>query len=356
VHTVSNPGQGSSVEAWARARLANPLLAESVRGPLEQLVAALEAERQPRDSVFLTVVIRTQARRWEQLQDALLCLAAQTDGDFEVLLMLHEVDELQTERVSELLRSYPNSFAERIRVIAVSGGGRTRPLVEAVGHARGDYLAFFDDDDLLMGHWVASFRKLAEQAPGQLIRANVAVQMNRSETWSDGTDGQRTVSLATAEYAKTFNFAQNLERNHTPFMGFAFPRSFFFTWGEQFDEELPVCEDWDIVMRAALLLGVASSDQLTAIYRQWESAVTSYTSHDEKEWQSAEARVCQKLDEAPFFAPVGGASAVREVAGDFRKNEARLVELHTSVITSSSWKITEPLRSATQKIRSIRKR
>ena len=267
--------------------------------------------------------------------------------------MLHEVDAARAEQVHNLVRSYPASFAKRVRLFGVSGGSRTRPLSESVQHARGSYLAFFDDDDLLMGNWVEAFRVEAERAPGQLVRVNVAVQLNELETWTDGSSGQRTVGVASAEYARTFNFADNIERNHTPFMGFAFPRSFFGFWGEEFDEDLPVCEDWDVVMRAALLLGVASSEQLTAIYRQWEGAQTSYTSHDELEWREAEAVVLRKINEAPFFAPANGADHVLEMAGRFRANELAIMEERHKLLNSVSWRMLGPVRFVLRGVRKV---
>lgn len=343
----------SSVEAWARGRLAVPGLAVTLRATLNTLVEELEASRNLSTPHFLSVVIRTQAKRWEQLQDAILCLAGQTDQDFEVILMLHDVSDERASRVEALVGAYPSEFVTRVRLIRVSGGGRTRPLAASVDHVRGAYVAFFDDDDLLLGNWVEAFHNAAEQSPGQLIRANVATQLNRIETWPGGAIGQRTVGVATAEYAKHFNLIDHLERNHTPFMGMAFPRTFFSEWGERFDEELPVCEDWDIALRAAGLLGVHSSEELTAIYRQWEDAQTSYTHHQIEEWRDAENRVRDKIDALPFFAPRGSISDALEVLGRERKVEHLLGSRLHEVLSSSSWRVTSPVRSVVRRLNSL---
>lgn len=341
----------SNVELWARERLAAPGISDSLRSAIARLAEELETERLREHDTFLSVVIRTQAKRWEQLQDALLCLNAQTDQDFELLLMLHEVDAETERRIRELVDLYPSAFASRVRLIAVRGGGRTRPLAASLEHIRGEYVAFYDDDDLLMADWVEAFHQGARRAPGQVIRSNVAVQANRAEEWTDGSRGQRTVGLATAEYLRGFDLLEHLERNHSPFMGLAFPSSFFLQWGERFDEELPVCEDWDVLMRAAKLVGVTSVPELTAIYRQWDDVATSYTRHDEEEWRAAEARIRNRLDASPALLSAGfvrryldALAAEREITADLGKQLA-------GVLDSTMWRATAPVRGLLGRLR-----
>ena len=45
------------------------------------------------DTPFLSVIIRTQGKRFEALKEALLCLEAQTDDRFEVHLILHKATD-----------------------------------------------------------------------------------------------------------------------------------------------------------------------------------------------------------------------------------------------------------------------
>lgn len=356
VHTDSELlPQISSAEAWARGRLEVPGVSVDLADALTRLVQVLEDERIRSAQVFLSVVIRTQARRWEQLQDALLCLAAQTDQDFEVLLMLHTVDADQRDRVRALVDNYPAEFAGKVRLIDVQGGGRTRPLSVSLDHACGDYIAFYDDDDLLMADWVEAFHEGARRAPGQAIRANVATQLNLTEEWTDGSAGQRTIGVTKAEYAKRFNLVDHLQRNHTPFMGVAFPVAFFRFWGESFDEDLPVCEDWDVVVRAAGLVGMHSINELTAIYRQWEQAQTSYTRHDKQEWRAAEDRVRAKIDSLPFFAREGSIVDVLEVLEREHQMANALGEELNQVLHSTTWRAMAPVRALVERVQRRRR-
>jgi len=92
---------------------------------------------------LLSVVMRTQLRRPEALRDALLCLAAQTDGRFELLLVAHDVDSAGVESV---LRDQPHWLRERTRVLTARGGTRSRPLNVGFSAARGSHVAVLDDD------------------------------------------------------------------------------------------------------------------------------------------------------------------------------------------------------------------
>ena len=49
------------------------------------------------DAPFLSVVMRTQGKRTNALKEALLCLNAQTDQDFEVIVMASDVYKRQAQ-------------------------------------------------------------------------------------------------------------------------------------------------------------------------------------------------------------------------------------------------------------------
>lgn len=350
VATASEASLTTNVLSWVRGRLEAPDLDESIRGALEVVAMRIESSMGAERDVFLSVVIRTQLRRWEQLRDGLLSLAAQTDRDFEVLVMLHQVSNAAEARLRGILEQYPREFADKVRLVHVQGGGRTRPLSVSLDHIRGRYVSFFDDDDLLMAHWIESFRRGAEAAPGRVIRSNVAIQRNSAEIWGERS-GQRTTSVISNEYAPQFNFLDNVERNHTPFMGIAFPREVFTLWGERFDESLPVCEDWDMILRAVTIAGVHSVDDMTAIYRQWEGVDTSYTAHDREEWLTAERQVREKLEKYAFLMQENSVDSIVEVLNRERKVRNDLERQLNDVLGSTTWRVFEPLRTIVRSLR-----
>ena len=290
---------------------------------------------------FLSVLLRTQGQRIEPLKDALLCLSGQTDEDFEVILIDHAAPPEAAAEVRRIVDQQRPSFRDRITVVEVQGGSRARPLNVAVGAARGRYIAVYDDDDLVFGNWVEEFHKASERGDGRLIRSIVATQQVRPETWSSGAIGFRSLNWPKAEYAKTFDQLAHLRSNHSPFMSWAFPSILFSKFGLEFDEKLSVCEDWDMILRGSLLCGVDQADALTAVYRRWEGASSSYTIHSTDAWRQSEARVIHKLNRGSVIFPAGTIEQIRSLIGS--DESARQLQL---VMGSWSWRLTKPIRLA----------
>src|SRR6201999_4060777 len=102
----------------------------------------------------------------------------------------------------------------------------------------------------------------------------------------------------------------HLVENHSPPCGLAFPRSAFRDLGITFDENLPVLEDWDVLLQAAMFCGVVNTAEVTSVYRWWPKADCSLQRHSKLEWQSARSAVVRRMDSAPFILPSGGGSQI----------------------------------------------
>lgn len=254
---------------------------------------------------FLTVLLRTQGKRMEPFMDALLCLQAQTVQDFEVIVLEHDAAPEASTAVRAAVDDLPEEFRDRVRVVEVVGGTRANPLNAGLEAAEGNYVAVYDDDDLLLGDWVERFQEQGRRNPGRLLRAVVANQQVARERWTGARDGFRTLSWPAPEWPQTFDILQHLLVNYSPFMSWAFPRDLFARYGLRFDEELEVCEDWDLILRAALLCGVDEVPALTSIYRRWTDSESSYTAHSAEAWREAEQRVIDRIDERVYLMPPG---------------------------------------------------
>lgn len=259
---------------------------------------------------FLSIIMRTQGKRTEALQEALLCLYAQTDMDFEVCLMAHQVSERGMADITEVVERMPMSFQKKIRVIPVNYGGRTAPLSEGFLAAAGEYTAAFDDDDLVFEHWVETFHEMAREHGGKVLHAYCVQQKWLKQTSPYGDICYTAAGRLQNEYCTPFDFIRQLCGNFCPIHSVAFPSAAYQKMGFRFDESFDVLEDWDFLSRTTLACGVEEREELTSLYRIWENAENSRSLHEEEIWEKNREKVLRKLDEQPLTLPEGSASKI----------------------------------------------
>jgi hypothetical protein len=261
---------------------------------------------------FLSVIVRTQGRRLMTLEDNLTSLAAQTNRDIEVIVCCHDTADEDFAAVNEVMGRLPRWLVDRSRAIRVEGGGRARPLQVGVAEATGRYVAFLDDDDLALCHWVDEFAKLVKLHPGAVARAGCATHSIDEETWDCGT-GYTQIGPTTTPYPLEFDLVAHLVGNRTPNCSVAIPRSCFTDLGMSFDDELPVLEDWDMLLNAALLCGVASTPEVTSLYRRWKQGYASHIEHPEETWDLTTWSIRARFDARPVLVPPGSVSRLTQM-------------------------------------------
>ncbi len=329
------------------------VLHESVVAKTRLKNAVVDEPSTPRPT--LSVVIRTQGRRPTELREALLCLAAQTVDDFEVIVVGHDLDTLAVELVRALIDDTVPSLRSRISFISANGGTRARPLNVGFDQARGAYVSAFDDDDLVFAHWAATFVEIASAAGGRVIRARCVWQEAEIAT-IHGTVATTAVNAAGLPYDEAFSIVRHIWSNETPFMSVAFPRSLHAAGIVRFDEQLSTLEDWDYLLQVTSLTGVVDSDEVTSLYRRWVNAPNAVATHDEQEWVDNLGRLEEKLDARTIVLPAGETSVIRallsqSVLGDGGESRRRvpteaLREEALSLVRSRSWRWTHPFRRA----------
>ena len=255
------------------------------------------------DHPFLTVITRTQGKRPEMLRETLLCLSAQIDTDFELLLIGHKLTDEGHELVEQILSEQPASFRAQIRFIELNEGKRATPLNVGFARAHGDYVAILDDDDLVFDDWVEGFHKAAEGNEGSILHAQVLTQTWRTFTADETPGALISVGSYGTEYCVDFEPIQQMESNHCPLNGLAFPVFFFHKLGLIFDETLTTTEDWDFFMRTSFLSGVTDVGHPTCIYRLWENTDNSYVVHKQWEWQENYDLIQNKYAAMPVLLP-----------------------------------------------------
>ncbi len=253
---------------------------------------------------FLTIITRTQGNRPEMLQEALLSLAAQSDEDFELILIGHKVTEEQDAELKGILAAQPASLQSKIRYMTLDHGNRTTPLNFGFAHAHGAYVAVLDDDDIVFDHYVESFHKASEKGYGTLLHAYVLLQPWKTLETEHGL-ALYSAGAPLDPYCKDFHMVRQFEDNNCPLMGIAFPSVYFQKYGIIFDESCAVREDWDYIMRLASLVGVTDIPEATAIYRSWQNALNSAAVHNTQEWDNNYAFLSERFRQMPVLIPQG---------------------------------------------------
>ena len=116
-------------------------------------------------------------------------------------------------------------------------------------------------------------------------------------------------------YAATFDFIDHLRSSQTPLHTTAFPNELFRSLGLRYNPDLPVYEDLDLLLRAAALCGVVSTEAITAVYRRWDDSEATIHAVPWREWEIAKHRILHDLDRQPLLLPEGSASRLFHLAG-----------------------------------------
>jgi glycosyltransferase involved in cell wall biosynthesis len=135
-----------------------------------------EMDREP--ALVSAITIFLNAERF--LAEAIESVLAQTYGRWELLL----VDDGSTDRSTEIARRYAAAHPDRIRYLEHAGHenrGMSASRNLGLRHARGDYVAFLDADDV----WLPE--KLARQTAILDAHPTVAMVYGRTEFWYSWT-------------------------------------------------------------------------------------------------------------------------------------------------------------------------
>jgi glycosyltransferase involved in cell wall biosynthesis len=183
---------------------------------------------------FFSVIIPVYNRA-RTLQAALESVRAQSFQDFEILV----VDDGSRDNP----RAVADAFGDaRIRFIRQdnAGGGAARNT--GIDHARGDFLAFLDSDDIFLPDHLANMHALLRGTTGQAGYARVRVDRGAGRIFL-----KPPRAIAPGEDMATYLLC---DRGFTPTSTIVAPRDA--AARIRFDEHLRVAEDTDFAIRLAL--------------------------------------------------------------------------------------------------------
>lgn len=280
---------------------------------------------------FLSIVMRTQGRRIQELREALLCLSAQSCQDFEVLVVAHRTNLAEQKAVEVVIDDQPPALRERIRLVLLDRGRRSAPINAGIEAATGRYVAIFDDDDVVMGDWVKEFLDAEREHGGRILRT-IALKQGAAVDTVRGLPGIRSTTAPEAAYDSDFSLAGHLVANQSPPIGWIFPRSLATHFGLSYDDSMTTTEDWEFLLRAAQIAGVTDIGRGTAIYRWWETRESSRTAHPVDEWAQNQREIERRIDSRPFLLPPGETRQLRNDLLELKelRKQARRMQRHIS--------------------------
>lgn len=209
--------------------------------------------RMPKVSIIIPVY---NGERY--LAETLQSVAAQTEEDWEVIAVNDGSNDGSLAILEEAVRNDPG----RVRVITISNGGVSRARNHGVREARGEYIAFLDQDDL----W------LPEKLHLQLdqFRSDRSLGISYTNESIINSQGilvkERALSLD-GRKNRGWVFRYLIFNNFIPVSSIMIKKDVFDTIGG-FDTRYALAEDYDFLLKAVRIVPVDFIDKPLVLYRE----------------------------------------------------------------------------------------
>lgn len=220
---------------------------------------ALESGDLPEPPPKVTVVTRTHGPKIGILGEAMASVLNQSYPNIE-----HIVVEDRTDFARGLVEEAAAAYGRDIRYLKSPGEGRSSAGNFGLASARGDYMMFLDNDDLLFGDHVELLLR-ALHGQDRHAAAFALGWMVETEFGEDGSYVER--AHGTPELHRVgFDRERLLNMNFMPIQCVLFRRRVYEAEGG-FDETIDHLEDWNLWARYALHGDFVYVPKLTSMYR-----------------------------------------------------------------------------------------
>jgi hypothetical protein len=301
-----------------------------------------------------------------ELIDVLVALDAQSVTDFELIIVPPSALPHDRQRLEELLVQFSSGLNARSLVLptplqqsSLSSGAAA--IDAAIAAARGRYLSILDGRTVVFAHYVEIFERLSTQHRGEVLRVRAVAQSMRKTTWPGGRIGFEPVTGATPASSPHFDLLGHLVESGTPRGSYALPRSYFDDLNTAYQDALPGCEEDEVLLEAALHCGVHQApDEVTVLVRKFIDDQNEINAKQEDADRQHDGGV--ESDNAPPEIPGRDQQALLdETTAELERTKIELFETRhlldnaqhglaatsaelLGVRTSTSWRVTAPLR------------
>ncbi|KRE93968.1 hypothetical protein ASG76_11155 [Nocardioides sp. Soil774] len=270
-------------------------------------------------SPFLTVVVPVGTTGTQALRESLLCLVGQDDVDFEVVLVTPPGAAPEEDgEVDEVVSDQPPRLAARLRRVVADAATPGAVRNAGLADAQGRFVTVLPEGDLVLGSWVTTFRA-AEPSPERRLLRALGVTQEHSLVEVAGHQAVRADGPPRALAPSRFSLWQHaLEPLSAP-ATWAWPRDLVRSHGLGYDATVTDDADWELLVRAAELVGVSDLEVVTSLHREWVGTAPASTG------DGPTAR--DLIDARPLVVPPGEAQHLRAGSSESATTRALAQEL-----------------------------
>ena len=212
-----------------------------------------------RQDPLVSVITRTHGEKIGPLSEAIASVLNQSYKNIE-----HLVVEDRTDFAGPLVAAAQQSYNRKIDYYVSDGSGRSRAGNYGLERARGDYIMFLDNDDLLFSDHVETLARELSHKQSAIAAYTLAWEV-KTQYADDGTYKELS-HFAHASHQHEFDVDRLLNINFIPIQCIMFRRSAYDRLGG-FNEALDLLEDWNLWARYAQHGNFSFVRKLTSLYR-----------------------------------------------------------------------------------------
>ena len=234
---------GAAEQELAAVRARSELAVERARHFEELAATTAGVALMPPSDTLISVVMPTRNRA-RLLPEAIATVLAQGHAHWELLV----IDDVSEDDTQAVLAGYDDP---RIRVLRSDGGpGASIARNAALEHARGEVVAYLDDDNLMAPGWLRAVAKAFDEDPGLQLAYGARVREDE-----DGRVGIEVVPW-NSELLRRHNFMDQNVIAHRRGLS-----------GVRYDPALDFASDWDVALRLTRTITPLSIPALAVVYR-----------------------------------------------------------------------------------------
>lgn len=243
-----------------------------------------ESAEDRKATCFFSVILCTEGKQPEKLQDVLCCLQGQRDQDYELILVCKGNEEGE-QGLRKLIGTQSVALQQKTRIIIAPAEKTDAAMNAGLAIAGGEYFIFLSEDDLLFENWVETFHRAAQVHPGMILRAYALTQ--GWEEWTEA-NGQQMITAQKAPEAKDcipFQLRKQAMEGMTLEMGVAFPAFISRELGFCMEDGQEHSEIDNYLLRVLGITGLHDTEETVGIHREWHGKADQAQEERKLDWK-----------------------------------------------------------------------